>query len=202
MCDECDNHFGSLQALLHTGKVRVAIDPHIVRGLDYYTKTVFEIIMQTQRGELALCGGGRYDGLVKVIGGPELPGVGFGIGTERIILELQNQGIVLPATAVTDIFVASIGEEGRLPAFELCLVLRNAGLQADCDHMDRSLKAQFRYADKIGVRLLVIAGGEELGRGMIKVKKMSNGEEAEIALASPVENIKEMLSKIFKTGGG
>ena len=197
LCEECDNHFSSLQSLLRARNVSVVIDPHIVRGLDYYTKTVFEIIMQTQRGELALCGGGRYDGLVKVIGGPEMPGVGFGIGTERILLELQNQGIVLPAAPVTDIYVASLGEEGRLPAFELCFELRNAGFQAECDHMDRSLKAQFRYADKLNVRLLVIVGGDELGRGMIKVKNMSNGEETEVAIASPVEKIKELLLQLI-----
>ena len=111
LCEECDTHFEGLQQLLNARQVPISIDPQIVRGLDYYTKTVFEIIMQSPRGEMALCGGGRYDGLVKEIGGPDMPGVGFGIGTERIILELQNQGIEAPTREITTVFIASLGEE-------------------------------------------------------------------------------------------
>lgn len=186
LCEECDSHFEGLQQLLKTRQVPVSIDPQIVRGLDYYTKTVFEIIMQSPRGEMALCGGGRYDGLVKEVGGPDMPGVGFGIGTERIILELQNQGIKPPSRAITQVFVASLGDEGRLPAYQLCMDLREAGIQADFDHMDRSLKAQFRYADKLGVPVMVIVGGDELARGSFKIKDMLTGEEAEIAIPDAV----------------
>ena len=186
LCQECDAHFEGLQQLLKTRQVPIGIDPQIVRGLDYYTKTVFEIIMQSPRGEMALCGGGRYDGLVKEVGGPDMPGVGFGIGTERIILELQNQGIKPPSRAITQVFVASLGDEGRLPAYQLCMDLREAGIQADFDHMDRSLKAQFRYADKLGVPVMVIVGGDELARGSFKIKDMLTGEEAEIAIPDAV----------------
>ena len=193
LCAECEGHFERLQELLAAREIAFQIDPGIVRGLDYYTKTVFEIVMQSPRGEIALCGGGRYDGLVAEIGGPELPGVGFGIGTERIILELQNQGVTAPDSPVGEVFVASLGDEGRGPAFNLCLELRNRGIRADLDHMDRSLKAQFRYADKLGVRLLVIAGGEELARGNIKVKDMSNGEEKEISFSDAVEALYRMI---------
>ncbi len=199
LCEECDTHFTNLQTLLKERRLDVTIDPQIVRGLDYYTKTVFEIVMNTPRGELALCGGGRYDGLVKEIGGPEMPGVGFGIGTERIILELQNQGIVPEDPGVTEVFIASLGEEGRLPAFNLCMELRNMSVKADWDHMDRSLKAQFRYADKLGVQLIVILGGDELQRGTSKIKNMKTGEEKEVPVNESAETIKTLL---FGRDGG
>jgi len=195
LCEECDTHFQGLQALLNARGLCIKIDPHIVRGLDYYTKTVFEIIMQSPRGPIALCGGGRYDGLVREIGGPDMPGVGFGIGTERILLELGNQGITPEAPNVSDVFVASLGEEGRLPAFELGMSLRREGFSADFDHMERSLKAQFRYADKQGVRVMVIVGGEELSRGMVKIKNMASGEEIEAPLEQAASGIKQQLTK-------
>lgn len=193
LCEDCDSHFEKLKVLLNERGLKVGIDPQIVRGLDYYTKTVFEIVMNSPRGELALCGGGRYDGLVKEIGGPEMPGVGFGIGTERILLELHNQGIAPEEQRVTDVFIASLGQESRLPAFDLCLDLRNAGVKADWDHMDRSLKAQFRYADKLGVKLIGILGGDELQRGTLRVKDMQSGEEKEISLKDAVLEIKTLL---------
>ncbi|NLX83552.1 MAG: histidine--tRNA ligase [Clostridiales bacterium] len=195
LCEECDSHFDGLQQLLHVREVPITIDPQIVRGLDYYTKTVFEIIMQSPRGEMALCGGGRYDGLVKEIGGPDMPAVGFGIGTERIILELQNQGIVPPTQAVTSVFIACLGEEGRLPAYQLCMDLRDAGIRADYDHMNRSLKAQFRYADKLGAPFMVIAGGDELQRGMFKLKDMQSGEEKEIPMQEAVNRISLIVNQ-------
>lgn len=195
LCEECNTHFEGLQQLLNARQVPISIDPQIVRGLDYYTKTVFEIIMQSPRGEMALCGGGRYDGLVKEIGGPDMPGVGFGIGTERIILELQNQGIEAPTREITTVFIASLGEEGRLPAYQLCIDLRVAGIKADFDHMNRSLKAQFRYADKLGVPYMVIAGGDELQRGTVKIKEMKTGDEKEIPLAEAVSTIKEIITQ-------
>ena len=195
LCEECDTHFQGLQALLNARGLCIKIDPHIVRGLDYYTKTVFEIIMQSPRGPIALCGGGRYDGLVREIGGPDMPGVGFGIGTERILLELGNQGITPEAPNVSDVYVASLGEEGRLPAFELGMSLRREGFSADFDHMERSLKAQFRYADKQGVRVMVIVGGEELSRGMVIIKNMASGEEIEAPLEQAASGIKQQLTK-------
>lgn len=193
LCPECDAHFKRLQELLAERDIIFQIDPRIVRGLDYYTKTVFEIVMQSPRGEIALCGGGRYDGLVAEIGGPEFPGVGFGIGTERVILELQNQGVVIPDAQVCEVFVASLGDEGRMPAFNLCQELRGKGVKADLDHMERSLKAQFRYADKLGVRLMAIVGGDELARGHIKVKDMSSGEEQELPFPNAADELYRLV---------
>lgn len=197
LCMECDTHFYGLQALLNAQGIGFQVDARIVRGLDYYTKTVFEVIMNSPRGPIALCGGGRYDGLVEEIGGPKLPGVGFGIGTERILLELQNQGIKPPEPRVCDVFVASLGMESRLPAFRFCMDMRKEGMKSECDHMARSLKAQFRFADKLGVRFIVLIGGEELNRGAVKIKDMVTGGENEVLLIEAIETISRSLVQRF-----
>ncbi len=180
LCDECGGHFATLQELLNAAKVPFEIDTHIVRGLDYYTKTVFEVIMQSGREGLALCGGGRYDGLVEQLGGPELCGVGFGIGTERILMELGNRGILPEKPAAMDVYVANIAQEDKTDAFILVQALRAKGLKADCDHAGRSLKAQFKYANKLGVPYLVMVGGEEKERGHVKLRNMLTKEEKEM----------------------
>lgn len=193
LCEECDSHFTQLQKLLHAAGVRYQVDTHIVRGLDYYTKTVFEIIMHGVREGLALCGGGRYDGLVAMLGGPDLPAVGFGIGMERILMELENRGISIPEPAQYQAYVANIEPESLTAAFQLTLGLRSAGLRAECDHNSRSLRAQFKYANKLDVRMLVMVGGEEMQRGNVRLRDMQTGEETEIPLDGAVENIANML---------
>lgn len=161
-------------------EVPYTIDTRIVRGLDYYTKTVFEITMQTEGRELALCGGGRYDNLVSELDGPKIPAVGFGLGTERIMIEMQNQNIVPEAPAVIDVFVCSLQNQDRQEAFRLSQSLRTAGFKADSDHMNRSLKAQFKYADKVGSRHVVIVGGDEETRGAVAVRNMQTKEQTEV----------------------
>ena len=180
LCEECDTHFSGLQALLNGQQVPFRVDSHIVRGLDYYTKTVFEVIMQSGREGLALCGGGRYDGLVEQLGGPALPGVGFGIGTERILMELSNQGIVVEDPSVSDVFVAQITAEDKADAFSMMQKLRNEGIKAECDHVGRSLKAQFKYANKINAKFIVMVGGDEGLRGMVRVRNLTTREESEM----------------------
>jgi histidyl-tRNA synthetase len=182
LCEECSTHFSGLQALLKAADVSFEVDTHIVRGLDYYTKTVFEIIMQGVREGLALCGGGRYDGLVEQIGGPSLSGVGFGLGMERVLMELDHRGIVLPEPLLCQVFVVQTGEETVQAAFSLTQQLRAAGLKADCDHTGRGLKAQFKYANKLGIPYVAILGGDELARGVVKLRDMVSGEEQEINL--------------------
>ncbi len=194
LCAECQAHFDGLKSLLSGQKVDYDVDPRIVRGLDYYTKTVFEVLMDSPRGPIALCGGGRYDGLVEEIGGPGLPGVGFGIGTERILLELANRGITPPMPRVADAFVASPGADSRPGAFDLCIQLRNDGIKAECDHLARSLKAQFRYADKLGAAFMVILGADEMARGAAKVKAMDGGREEEVPLSDISKFIRERLA--------
>ena len=193
LCDECKEHFSSLQALLTAQKIPFAVDPTIVRGLDYYTRTVFEVIMQTGREGLALCGGGRYDNLIEQLGGPDMPAAGFGLGLERILLELKNQGLEPPEPSVTDVYVANIGEERRADAFTLTQRLRANGVKADSDLCGRSLKAQFKYADKLGVRLIVMVGGDEFERGTVRVRNLETREETEI----PIEEADTTIARLL-----
>ncbi len=193
LCDECREHFEQLQALLAAQNIPFEIDSRIVRGLDYYTKTVFEIIMQSGREGLALCGGGRYDGLVEQLGGPATPAAGFGIGTERILMELKTQGLTPPAPAVTDVYVANLGADMKIPAFAFAQALRSRNVKADSDMAGRSLKAQFKFADKIGARFVVIVGGDEYARGTVKLRNMETKEETEMPLDEAAEKIARII---------
>jgi histidyl-tRNA synthetase len=152
------------------------VDSRIVRGLDYYTKTVFELITETKDGSVTVCGGGRYDNLVEEIGGPSLPAVGFGMGLERVLMLLECEGIALPEPRWYEIFVTYMGNH-RAEAFRLVQMLRAEGIKADLDHCGRSLKAQFKYANKTGAPLTAVIGDEEAAAGTVKLKRMSDGEE-------------------------
>ena len=192
LCDECREHFETLQTLLTARGIPFKVDTHIVRGLDYYTKTVFEVMVSRGREGLALCGGGRYDGLVEQLGGPATPAAGFGIGTERIIMELENQGVTLPQPPLCDVYIANLGAEAKQPAYLLCQQLRDLGVRAEEDLCGRSLKAQFKYADKIAARYIVIVGGDELARGTVKARNLSTREEQEIPLDGAAEAIRAL----------
>ncbi|MDO5022517.1 MAG: histidine--tRNA ligase [Eubacteriales bacterium] len=191
LCQECSTHFEKLKALLEQEQIKFTVNPHIVRGLDYYTKTVFEIIMKTGREGLALSGGGRYDYLVEELGGPEMPGVGFGLGMERILMELQNQHIALPEEPHLTAYVASVGNEDIPMAFHIVQDLRKAGIAADCDHLGRSMKAQFKFANKLNVKFVIMAGGEEKERGTVRVRNMHTGEEKEVSTDNIINTIIE-----------
>lgn len=193
LCDDCKAHFEKLQALLAAQHIPFTVDPRIVRGLDYYTKTVFEIIMQSGREGLALCGGGRYDGLVAQLGGPDTPAAGFGIGLERILMEIKNAGAEPEAPSISDVYVASLGSEMSAPAFTFTQSLRALGVKADCDLCGRSLKAQFKYADKIGAKYVCILGGDEYARGNVKIRDMGTKEEKEISLEAAGQALADML---------
>jgi histidyl-tRNA synthetase len=193
LCEECADHFTGLRGLLDTAGVNYKIDPMIVRGLDYYTKTVFEIIMHGRREGLALCGGGRYDGLVEQLGGPQLSGVGFGIGIERVLMEIETKGIEWTHPPVYEVFVANISPGDFSRAFELALALRANGIRTDCDHTGRNLRAQFKYANKLGIRMMAIVGGEELERGNIRLRDMQSGEETEVPAETAHLSIAEKL---------
>ena len=193
LCDDCREHFEQLQKLLTAREIPFQVDTHIVRGLDYYTKTVFEVMVSRGREGLALCGGGRYDGLVEQLGGPATCAAGFGIGTERIIMELENQGVILPQPPICDIYVANLGEEAREQSFLLCQQLREAGVKAEEDVCGRSLKAQFKYADKIAARYIALVCGDELARGVIKLRNLTTREETEI----PCENAAEAIAALL-----
>ena len=191
---DCQAHFEQLKSCLTALDVPFSVDPRIVRGLDYYTRTVFEIITQTENGPLTVCGGGRYDGLVKQLGGPELPGFGFGMGVERVLMVQDMTGVAMPEQPVVDAFVATLGD-ARHEAMRLVRALRLSGVRADMDHAARSLKAQFKYADRLGAPYLVIVGGDELARGTVKLRDMLHSSESEISLSEIVEAVAGKLRK-------
>ena len=162
--------------------ISYTVNPHIVRGLDYYTRTVFEFVTDALGAQSAVCAGGRYDGLVEEIGGPHVPALGFALGLERILLLLEAQGIELPAADVPEIYIGSIGEAALTKAASLSLELRQSGIGAQFDVVGRSVKAQMKYADKIGARFTTVLGDDDLAAGVAKVKNMESGETKEIPL--------------------
>ena len=193
LCDACAAHFEGLKANLDALGIPYSVDPRIVRGLDYYTRTVFEIARQTENGTQAVCGGGRYDGLVEQIGGPKLPAMGFGMGVERVLMLLEQSGVEIPEPRHYDAYVAALGAQARIPALELTTGLRRAGVKTETDHAGRSLKAQFKHADKVGAPYILIVGGDELARGTVRLRNMQTKEETEIPLENAVEYMKERI---------
>ncbi len=192
LCDECADHFNKLQGYLKALGIGYAIDPRIVRGLDYYTKTVFEIITDTPEGvPLTVCGGGRYDGLVEELGGPATPGIGWGMGIERMIMVQDMRGTAPEAPAPLDVLVVTMGEAARMEGIRLVQELRLKGVSADLDHAARSMKAQFKYANKLGVKKAVVIAGDELERGVVKLRDMVQSSESEV----PRDEIVALLTK-------
>lgn len=182
LCDECRDHQAGLLKLLDGMGIRYEIDPRLVRGLDYYTKTVFEITSESIGSQSAVCGGGRYDSLVEQIGGPHTPAVGFGLGMERLLLVLENTGMQFEKPLRYDLYIASMGEAAEEAAFLLATNLRKLGVKVEIDHVGRSLKAQIKYADKVGARYVLVLGEDELTKSEGKLKRMSDGEETITAL--------------------
>lgn len=191
LCDDCRAHFEQLQACLDAAGIPYRINSRIVRGLDYYTKTVFELITSTKDGNLTVCGGGRYDHLVEQLGGPDLPAVGFGMGLERVLMLMEAEGIRIPEPAQYDVFVTYM-EPYRVQAFDLVEKLRGRGLKADMDHCGRSLKAQFKYANKTGAVFSATLGEEEVQTGTVKIKHMATREERTVPVEDAAENIQQM----------
>ena len=187
LCEDCKNHFEELQSLLNELEIPYEIDTGIVRGLDYYTKTVFEFV---NRDGFTICGGGRYDNLIHEIDEKQdVPSVGFGIGIERIILELDNEGIELNPPTPVALYVGILGKSARAKAYKLVTALRNKGLVVETDYLDRSVKAQMKYANKIGARYTVILGDDELAEGKAALKNMGDGGQEVIELEKLPEYI-------------
>ena len=183
LCKDCKAHFEKLKKLLTAAGVTYGVDPKIVRGLDYYQRTVFEFVSENIGAQGTVCGGGRYDGLVEQFGGGNVAGIGFAAGIERLLLLMENTGVVIPKPAALKIYVAPIGDDAREKAFEIVSALRSAGVIAETDYMDRGVKAQFKYADKIGAEYVGVIGSDELSRGVMKVKRMADGKEADVVYA-------------------
>ncbi len=182
LCDDCRAHFEGVQSCLKSVGVEYELDARLVRGLDYYTKTAFEIKYAPLGAQSAVAGGGRYDGLVEEIGGSETPAVGFAVGMERVLLALEKQGLLPERKASAEVFVIALGEEAKLPAFRLLEELRRAGLVAAMDYAGRSMKAQMKQANKSAARFAVILGEDEIKESVVMLKDMEKGEQQKIAI--------------------
>ena len=189
LCPECDNHFAELKSYLEAQGIKYTVNTRIVRGLDYYTKTVFEFICKDIGAQSTVCGGGRYDGLMEQLGGPSMPGIGFGMGLTRIILAMQASSAGEIEEAKPVLYIAPMGAQARAKAMALVNQLRSKGFYAECDICGRSLKAQMKYADKIGARYTLIIGDSELETGKAQLKDMSNSTQQEIEIDAICEII-------------
>ena len=182
VCDDCRAHMTELMRLLDLAGIRYEIDPMLVRGLDYYTKTVFEIVSGMPGAQGTLCGGGRYDGLIKELGGPDMPAVGFGLGMERLLLIMDQLGVEIPKPVRYDVMLIGLGGAAKDKCFTLARALRAKGVSVDIDLLERSVKAQMKYADKTGARYTLVIGEEELNLGTATLKSMRNGEQTPVLL--------------------
>ncbi len=182
LCEECKTHFEKLKSNLDALGIAYTVDPRIVRGLDYYTKTVFEFVTTEIGAQGTVCGGGRYDGLIEQLGGQPTPALGFGMGLERLLLVLKSQGISLSEIKPCDIYFVPMGEAAELKAMQLTAQLRKDGISAQTDVMGRSLRAQMKYADKINARFTAVIGDNELAQGEAVLKNMKSGEKISIKL--------------------
>lgn len=199
LCEDCKAHFDTLQTALHDMNIEFSIDPHIVRGLDYYTKTVFEFISTDIGAQGTVCGGGRYDGLIEQLGGQKIPALGFGMGLERLILTMENQGCEFMESSHCNVYLAPMDDAARPVAMNLAAQLRDAGIRAEFDLANRTFKAQMKYADKLGTDYLIVLGSNELSEQSAQLKNMKTGQQRPIRLdAHFIEDYTEIsLTDLF-----
>lgn len=182
LCEDCRNAFEDLKANLTAVGIDYVVDPGIVRGLDYYTKTAFEIVTSTIGAQGTVCGGGRYDGLVEELGGPSTSGVGFGLGKERLMIVMEATGTYLPEDDPVDLFIAFVGDEAKLFAQKLAHDMRKQGFRVMSDIAERNVKGQFKYADRVHSRYTVVIGEDEINGGELTLKNMESGDQTKIRL--------------------
>ena len=182
LCDECKEHFEKVQKYLDAQNIEYKINPQIVRGLDYYTKTVFEFVSNSIGAQGTVCGGGRYDGLVEELGGQHTASLGFAMGLERLMLLMEAQGCEFPQAEKPDLFIGALGEKATLKSVEIAKDMREEGFSALLDLNQRSIRAQMKYADKLGAKFNVVIGDNEVENKIAKLKNMQTGEETEINL--------------------
>jgi histidyl-tRNA synthetase len=195
LCDECKDDLAALEANLKDVGVAYEIDPMIVRGLDYYTKTAFEFVSERIGAQGTVCGGGRYDHLMLEIGGEDIPGVGYGLGKERLLLEIAASGGYLPGMRERTAQLIFVDASQKKPALEVLSELREAGIEADIDTSARSMKAQFKHADRTGARFCVVIGGDEVATDTVTLKDMVSGEQRRIGRKAAAAEIKGCLSE-------
>lgn len=189
LCDECKDHFHKVQEYLTQAGVEFELDPRLVRGLDYYTKTAFEIKYAPLGAQSAIAGGGRYDGLIEEIGGKPTPAVGFASGLERVLLALEKQELLPEMTKTADAFVVALGESASGPAFKLLTKLRQAGLKANMDYAGRSMKAQMKQANKAKARFALIIGEDEVKESCVMLKDMKKSEQQKVSFDTIIEKL-------------
>ncbi len=214
LCEQCSDHFEKLKHYLGVMGIEYKLNPRIVRGLDYYTRTVFEFICSDLGAQATVCGGGRYDGLIEQLGGKPTPALGFGMGLERLILTMEKQGCDFMEAKKCDLYVAPMSEDAASKAMAIASSLRSEGFFVEYDLIGRGLKAQMKYADKIGAKFVIVLGSDELDSGRAKLKNMRSGEQTDIdlgeGLVSAFSNaaVSEMFSgmdddiaKLLENGG-
>ena len=184
MCDECREHFDKVQSYLKAQNIDYTVNPRIVRGLDYYTKTVFEFVSDSIGAQGTVCGGGRYDGLIDELGGQKTPSLGFAVGLERLQLLMEAQGCAYPEPEKADLFIIALGDKATGKALELAGDMRGEGFAVLMDLNQRSLRAQMKYANKLGARYTVVLGDNEVDTDRVQLKAMDTGEETEVALST------------------
>ena len=184
LCDDCAAKFSKLKRCLDAMGIEYTVDPSIVRGLDYYTGTVFEFIAEGLCAQSTVCGGGRYDGLVSSLGGPALSGIGFAMGLTRVILALEELGKANVPDVRPQLYIAALGEDAQVRAMAITERVRKAGAYAECDVVGRSLKAQMKYANKLGAKYVLIIGDEEAKSGRAQLRDMEDGSQKEVELDS------------------
>ena len=200
LCDDCRAHFDAVQQYLNTMQIDFTVNPEIVRGLDYYTRTVFEFVSNEIGAQGTVCGGGRYDGLLEELGGKPMPACGFGMGLERLLLLMDAQNTPFPDRKGCDIYFASMGDKANLEAARLALDLRNEGLAAQFDTVGRALKAQMKYADKLGALYTVVLGDNELETRKAQLKNMKDGTLMEISLDDFTDTFQSIVIKDAMSG--
>lgn len=193
LCDDCETHFEKTKAGLDNLGIEYQVNPDIVRGLDYYTKTVFEFVSDSLGAQSTVCGGGRYSGLVEELGGKPTEGIGFAAGLERLVLIVKSQGVEDFEESAPEVFLGTIGEEAVKAAQKIVYGLRIKGISAEQDLCHRSVKAQMKFANKLGAKYSAIIGDDEIAKGMARLKNMETGEEGEVSLTA--EGIYEQVRK-------
>lgn len=196
LCAECAEHFNELRKILDTEGIIYEINPHLVRGIDYYTKTIYEFTHKGLGSQNAIAAGGRYDLLIQEMGGTAAGAIGFSIGEERLVMVLEKKGIISPQDDLIRVYLISLDKESYNYNFKLLNELRRAGISSDIDYEQKTLKAQMRTANKIGVRYAIIRGTEELNKGIVTLKNMQDGSEEKIESGKVVEAVKHKLSNI------
>lgn len=180
LCQECEDHFDSVKERLSAMGIDYTVNPMIVRGLDYYTKTVFEFVSSKIGAQGTVCGGGRYDGLFETLGGSPTPAIGFAIGLQRLLAVMENAGVYMGQPAICDLYIASMGEQASKKAQVLAQMLRRDGIYVESDVQGRGFNAQMKYANKIGAKFCVVLGDEEIATGTYKLKNMQSGEQTQV----------------------